>query len=177
MEERLRAIRRNLAALEVLRDFRKLRVVQSDAEEPLDSGTPVGTATHHLAIEDRYVLQGVQRMISGDGHRLTIAFIRLVIDDIEALADDAFRAHHSPPATPAGDGATVAPAADAGLFRMKPAEVLQELATAVHASLKGLELLKHTTYGESDQIGVWLTELMARMTTIRDRVNGFLRAQ
>lgn len=177
MDTKLSTIQRNLSSLEALKDHGKLRVHRLDAplesgvkEEPSHASEPsesINIGTHHLAVDDRWMLQGVRRTISGDGHKLTIAFVWHLVDEIEALANRAFAQYNSgPERPPEKDGSD--------MFARKALEVLQSLATSILAANKGLIRLKHTTYAENEQIGVELSNLTLTMDRIASRINQFL---
>ena len=62
------------------------------------------------------------------------------------------------------------------MFERLPKEVLQDLSRSVSASTRGLERLKTTTYTDSAQIGVELSDLIDSFTKISNRIDGFLLA-
>lgn len=167
MDQTLRIIQRNLATLEAIRDFDKLRIIVDDGE---DVGA-LSIGTHHLAIEERYLFQGLRRGLSGDGHDVTIAFIRHLIESILMVANCAFKQYHSLKHERA---VGVLDAED--MFERLPMEVLQDLSRSISASTRGLERLKTTTYTDSTQIGVELNDLIDSFTKISNRIDGFLLA-
>jgi hypothetical protein len=191
MDAKLSTIRRNLAPLEALKDGAKLRVFRSDvgvtrpllddgasgaAQRGVDDTVHAATssaaattvATHHLAVEDRWVLQGPRRAITGDGHRLTITFVRHLIQEIEALANQAFQTHT------AADLEAGRRDLEGNMFALHSLEILQALSTSILAANKGLVRLKHTTYVENEQIGVDLSDLTGSMNRIAQRINTYL---
>ena len=46
----------------------------------------------HLAIDERSLMQGARRAMSGDGHSTTIAFVAKVIEEVQDIANHAFSA-------------------------------------------------------------------------------------
>lgn len=162
MDSRLDLILRNLAPLEAVKDFAKLRVVENDAGGGAKDDA-ITIDTHHLALEDRWVFQGMRRAQTGDGHRITLAFIQHIHSEIEALADRASKAHvHNDPAR-----------ADS-MFELPGLKVLQKLSQANKAAIRGLTRLRLTTYAGSEQIAVDLTNLIGRSETISDQIDAYV---
>lgn len=166
MDEKLRVIERNLAALDAVKDYDKLRIVR-EAPEAENPATTIDTC--HLAVEERWLFQGYRRSWSGDGHHLTIAFIKHIISEARVVANSAFCAQQQAPRMLLAD-TTV----QKNLFEKSPLQVLQELSLAIDGARKGLRRLRQTTYVDSKQIGVDLEGIDRDMDKITTSINSFL---
>ena len=81
VQNRLRAVILNLAVLEAVKDYDKLRILPNDPEAS-PAAPMVCVKQSHLAIDERSLMQGARRAMSGDGHSTTIAFVRKVIEEV-----------------------------------------------------------------------------------------------
>jgi len=165
-DSRLKVILENLATLEAVRDHGKLRIAAAAVGDDDDATADITVTTHRLQIEDRW-FEGVQRSRTGDGRRMTLAFVGRLLDEVERLADQARDEHldpHDPAAGPAVNS----------MFEVDPLEALQQLSCAVRDANRGLSRLKSTTYAEAEQVVLDLTVLITRADAIAARINQFL---
>lgn len=168
IDTRLEVLCKNLKAIESIRDWGKLRVAPLDGAPEADAAAdaaPITIDTHRVQIEDRF-FEGLQRSRTGDGRRMTLAFIEHVLDQCKALADRAF--DEAVAAAPSDDAAS--------LFDLAPLEALQKLAKAVLDANRGLVRLKDTTYADSEQMVIDIGTLVGRADTIAASINRFLIA-
>ena len=173
MKDKLQRIQLNLSVLEAIRAFDKLRIIAHDTR----SSSPTTTATdpddkvtidtHRLAIDERYWLQGRQRAWTGDGHGMTIAFVRHILLEVTQIANCAFQQYYA-------QRQQSESAIPASLFDNSPLEVLQSLSQSLVSAQKGLERLKHTTYSDSSQIGLDIMHLLTTMDKASQRISTFL---
>ena len=165
VQNRLRAVVLNLAVLEAIKDYDKLRILPNDPEESL--ATPVvNVKQSHLAIDERSFMQGTRRAMSGDGHSTSIAFVRKVIEEVREIANHAFStlSEHDQDAK-------------LDLFDETPRQILHELSCACTSAKKGIDRLRQTTYADSQQIGVELADINREFDAIINNVSKLLTAE
>lgn len=164
IDTRLEVLCKNLKAIEAVKSWGKLRVVLVDATNDAPDA-PITVDTHHIQIEDRF-FESLQRSRTGDGRRMTLAFVEHVIDQCKTLADRAFeealRAH------PSFDAAS--------LFDLPPLLALQKLAKALLDANRGLSQLKATTYADSQQMVLDIGNVIERADSVAASINRFLIA-
>ena len=166
VQNRLRAVILNLAVLEAVKDYDKLRILPNDPEAS-PAAPMVCVKQSHLAIDERSLMQGTRRAMSGDGHSTTIAFVAKVIEEVQEIANHAFSA-----LTAETDGH-----AKADLFDETPRQMLHELSCACTSSKKGIDRLRQTTYADSQQIGVELADINREFDAIINNVSKLLTAE
>jgi len=163
MDEKLRVIERNLGALDAIKDYDKLRIIR-ETPETENAATTIDTC--HLAVEERWLFQGYRRGWTGDGHHLTIAFIKHIISEARVVANSAFCAQQNVHNMLVGH--------QENMFAKSPLQVLQELSLAIDGARRGLRRLRQTTYVDSKQIGVDLDDIDKEMSKITRSINEFL---
>lgn len=155
IQTRLHAVVLNLAVLEAMKDYDKLRIMPNDPEAAPPSPM-VSVEQSHLAIDERFLLQGTRRAMSGDGHATSIAFLRKLIEEVRLLANEAFAALNAPRES----------VSRTNLFEQPPRKMLHTLSCACVASKKGIDRLRQTTYADSQQVGVELSDINRDFDTI-----------
>lgn len=167
MQDRLHAVVLNLAVLEALKDYDKLRILSNDLNDT--ATTPLVSVEHsHLAIDERVFLQGGRRAMSGDGHATTITFFRKLIDEVRQIANEAFSRMKGASAVDSG------PHSD--LFDVSPRQILHTLSCACASSKKGIDRLRQTSYADSQQIGVELSDINRDFDSIIANIGNVLTA-
>lgn len=164
MQQRLRTVELNLAALEAITDFDKLRILPNDPSDTEGVAAPT-LASSHLAIDERVFMQGTRRHLSGDGHAVTIAFIRHIIDEVRAIANTALQHDHA-----RNDSAEER----TSLFTESPRRVIHALSCSCSSARKGVERLRQSTYADSQQIGVELADIIRDFDKIIASIATFL---
>jgi hypothetical protein len=136
---------------------------------PLEAITP---ATHRLVLEDRWLLQGVQRAATGDGHGPMIGFLREVLDSVQRHANASI-ARDSEGEEGGGLG-DVPSLPSSSLFCRRPRELLHRTAIALTTAHAGLDILRTSTYVDMEQVRVDLQQLMDEIKHVFMRIEGYL---
>ena len=163
MQQRLRRVELNLAALEAIKDHDKLRILPNGPDTDLARGATI--ASHHIAIDERMFMP-VRRHFTGDGHAVTIAFIRHIIDEVRTIANAALQR----------DTALLveADAPEDSIFSDCPRKVLHRLSCLCTSAKSGIERLRTSTYADSQQIGVELADIIREMDRIISSIADYL---
>lgn len=185
MCDRLTVIKRNLAVLGSLQENQKIQIKECCDTSPgakqsreetrkafegeaadAPKASTASIFTHHMCIDERW-LQGPRRSISGDGHAVTIAFIRHVCAEVMALANQAneqiMKGHIT--------------SLSSDMFEKTPRRMLQELSDAMMNAETGVDQLKQTTYAYSMQLRTDLASLGKEIRDHRTCIVGYLSRQ
>ena len=163
MQQRLGWVELNLAALEAIKDHDKLRILPNS---PDGEATPDHSiASHHIAIDERMFMP-VRRHFTGDGHAISIAFIRQIIGEVRTIANAALQR----------DTVLLEPAAmqEQTIFDDCPRKVLHRLSCLCTSAKSGIGRLRNSTYADSQQIGVELADIGREMDKIIVSIANYL---
>jgi hypothetical protein len=158
VESRLADVKSNLAVLGQLKDHDRLCLVLKPGVTTDDgSASP---ATHVLNIDQRWV-QPVTRWNSGDSRARSMAFVELVLDDVQAIANIAHQSYqnqqHQDGNVKSGNN----------MFVQSPTQVLDDLKSELAAAVNGIDRFKKTTYANDRQFCIDIdTKLITRINLI-----------
>lgn len=131
----------------------KLRIVSDHWSIFNFSRQPLNYKTHYFMIEDRYLLQGIQRSYTCDGQMQMINFINILIREtnnnlsqIRQWKDDASQV-------------------------VTTSSLLNKLSESIYKASKGLEILKTSTYEKNHE---HLQGLKNSLDKLRDHVNVYI---